>query len=286
MSDFIILTDATLDLPEDVISDWNIEVIPMPFHVNGNSYLHYPDERQLANQEFYKSLREGAFATTAQISPNIFEDEFRKYLDMGKDILCISFSSGLSGTYQSACIARMNVEEEYPKQKVICVDSLCASIGLGMILYYISKLRKEGMEIEEVASWIKRERLHIRHWFCVEDLNYLKKGGRITSVEAVIGSALKIKPVLSMDEEGHLVLVSKVRGNKKALSFLVSRLKEEEKEIKELVLVGHADAIESAECMKKMILEEKLAKKVLLTNIGPIIGTHVGPGMVALSFYE
>ncbi len=285
MSDFIILTDATLDLPEEIIQKWKIEVIPMPFHVDGTSYLHYPDERELSGKEFYQALRSGATATTAQIIPSVFESEFRKYLEQGKDVLCISFSSGLSGTYQSACIALQNVIDDYPKQKILCVDSLCASIGLGMLLFYVSKLREEGKTIEETAKWIEQHRYHIRHWFCVEDLNHLKKGGRVTAVEAVIGSALKIKPVLSMDREGHLSLVAKARGNKKALSFLISKLKEEGKEKEEVVIVGHADALETAEQVKQKIVEENLAKEVLISNIGPIIGTHVGPGMVALSFY-
>lgn len=285
MSKYVLMTDATLDLPDEVVKELDIHVIPMNFEINGSTYHHYPDERELSSKEFYKFLKDGEKPTTAQVTPFVYEELFRSYLKQGIDVICVVFSSGLSGTYQSANIARGEVAQKYPDRKVYCIDSKAASVGLGVLMYHAAKKRLDGMEIDELNQWISDNKFNARHWFTVEDLFHLNRGGRLSSLEAIVGTALKIKPILSIDKDGKLFVASKVRGTKKAISFLIDKLKEEGTNIKEqTVIIGHGDNIEQAEIIREKLLEEQLVKDAIITNIGPIIGTHTGPGMLALVF--
>jgi len=285
MSKYVLITDATIDLPLNIVEQLDIEVIPMNFEINGKTYHHYPDEREMPIKEFYSMLENGTMPTTAQVTPFVYEEVFKKFLEQGLDILCIVFSSGLSGTYQSASIAKEEMLEKYPDRKIFCIDSKCASVGEGILVYHAAKKRLEGMELEELSNWVEESKYNVRHWFTVEDLYHLNRGGRVSSLEAFVGTALKIKPVLSVDEDGKLVVVSKVRGTKKALIYMLEKLTEEGANIKEqTVFVGHGDNIESAEKLKSILLEDNLVKDAIITNIGPIIGSHTGPGMVALVF--
>lgn len=285
MKDYIILTDATVDLPADVVEELGIRVLPMEFEIDGQAYKHYPDEREMPITEFYEKLKLGKMPTTAQVSPYIYSQAFEECLKEGKDIVCIVFSSGLSGTYQSANIAREDALQEYPDRQIFCIDSKCASVGEGVLVYNAALKAKSGLSAEELALWVENNKYNAGHWFTVEDLIHLNRGGRLSSIEAVVGTALKIKPILSVDRKGKLVVRSKVRGSKKALNYLVDRLKENGINAKEqTVFVGHANNIEQAKNLRDMIIEQKLAKDVIITSIGPIIGSHVGPGMFALTF--
>ena len=178
------------------------------------------------------------------------------------------------------------VKEDYPDAKIISIDSLCASVGEGAFLYEVAQLKKSGMDIDALAQWIKDKRLDVRHWFMVEDLFHLKRGGRLSAVSAVVGSALKIKPILSVDEEGKLVVKSKARGTGKALDFIVSKVKEDVQDLGALrAVIGHADAMDNAEKLKKMAIEAGMKEEnIIIADIGPIIGTHVGAGMTAMAF--
>ena len=203
----------------------------------------------------------------------------------GKDVLYISFSSGLSGTFNSACLIAEDLREEYPERKLVCIDSLCASIGEGFLVYLAGMLRKEGKSFDEVVAFVKENRTRVCHWFTVDDLIHLKRGGRLNSLEAVVGTALKIKPVLSVDREGKLTVVSKVRGTKKGMDYLKERLINDGVDAaNQIVMVGHADAEDIAEQSKEQLLSEGFVKDVIISNVGPIIGTHVGSGMFALTF--
>ncbi|MBE5961767.1 MAG: DegV family protein [Lachnospiraceae bacterium] len=285
MSDFCIVSDVTLDLTPDVIEELDIRVIPMDFHLADTTYTHYPDERELSTEEFYSRLKAGATSITSQINPVIYENFFTRILESGKDILYISLSSGLSGTYNTARMMAMELEEKYPDRKIYCVDSLCASIGEGLLVYLAAKERQKGKSLDEVRDFTEEYKTKCCHWFTVEDLHHLKRGGRLTSLEAVVGTALRICPVLSVDREGKLVVASKVRGTKKALEYLVKRLEEDGIDTKDqTVIVGHAACREYADALAGMLKERNLVKDVIITKIGPVIGTHTGSGMCALTF--
>lgn len=285
MSNYVIVSDATLDLPAEVVNQYDIRVIPMAFDVNEVSYLHYPDERQLSIEEFYSKLKDGAVCRSSQITPTAFEEYFGELLKQGLDVLYISFTSGMSGTFNSARIACSELEEQYPDRKIICVDSLCASVGEGLLVLNAAMQKEAGSSMEEVAEWVNNHRHNIKHWFTVKDLFHLKRGGRVSGIEALVGTALKIRPVLTLDMEGKLSVNSKVRGSKKELEFLVNKLIEEGIDTQnQTVIVGHGDDLEQAEQLKQMLLEANIVKEAIISKIGPVIGTHTGPGMLALTF--
>lgn len=282
---YAILSGATFDLPQSVIEKYGLEVIPMNVRLGEQDYLYHPDEKELSCKEFYERLRAGENSVTSQITPLVFKEVFSRFVKEGKDVLYIGFSSGLSGTYNSACLMADEIMEKYPERKIVCIDSLCASIGEGLLVYLAGKMRSEGKSFDEVAEWVTNNRTKICHWFTVDDLLHLKRGGRLSGFEAVVGTALKIKPVLSVDPEGKLTVVAKVRGVKKGMDYLKERLVNDGVNTKEqTVIVGHADAPDVAEQIKEQLLSENLVKEVIITNVGPVIGTHVGGGMFALVF--
>lgn len=284
-NDFVIVSGATLDLPKEVIDELGIVVLPMVFNMNGQDYEYHPDERNITCKEFYQKLRAGEVSKTSQINPMVYQEMFEGFLKEGKDVLYIAFSSGLSGAFSTASMVAEEVLVDFPGRKIICIDSLCASAGEGHLIYLAAKLRKDGKSLTEVVDWVNENKRKICHWFTVDDLIHLKRGGRLNSLEAVVGTALKIKPILSVDKEGKLTVVAKVRGTKKGIEYLKDRLINDGINIKEqTVFVGHADAEEVALSIKEQLLAEGLVKEAIITNIGPIIGSHVGSGMFALTF--
>lgn len=285
MGDYIIVSDATLDLPAEVVNEYDIRVIPMGVSIDEVEYIHYPDERFLSISDFYDKLKNGSVSRTSQITPATFHEYFGEILKDGKDIIYIAFSSGLSGTYYTSQVVINELAEEYPDRKLYSIDTLCASIGEGLLVYLAAIQKKKGLSIDELRDWVEDNKRKIRHWFTVKDLYYLKRGGRITSVEAFVGTALKIRPVLSTDDCGKLVVKSKIRGSKAELELLVNKLETEGIDIKsQTVIIGHADNIEQAKELETIIKEKNLVKDILISNIGPVIGTHTGPGMLALVF--
>lgn len=285
MNKFVIVSDATLDLPVDIINEYGIRVIPMGVNIDGKEYLHYPDERELPVEDFYKRLKEGAVSHTTQITPAVFMEYFSELLKQGYDILYIAFSSGLSGTYNTSQIVIRDLEEEFPDRKIYCVDSLCASIGEGLLVLNAAIHKKNGMGFEELYEWVEQNKRRSCHWFTVKDLYFLKRGGRISSIEAIVGTALKIRPVLSTDDAGKLAVISKIRGSRAELDFLLKKLEAEGKNlISQTVIIGHGDDLEQAQVLKDLIQTKNLVKDIIIAKIGPIIGTHTGPGMLALVF--
>lgn len=282
---YVIVSGATGDMPQSVIEEYGLHVIPMNVRVNERDYLYHPDEKELSCKDFYTKLSAGEESVTSQITPIVFKEVFESYLKEGKDVLYIAFSSGLSGTYNSACLIADELSEQYPERRLVCIDSLCASIGEGFLVYLAGKLRKEDKSFDEVVEFVTNNRTRVCHWFTVDDLIHLKRGGRLNSLEAVVGTALKIKPVLSVDREGKLTVVAKVRGIKKGMDYLKEHLVNDGTDTgNQTVMVGHADAPEIAEQLKEQLLSEGLVKDVIISNVGPVIGTHVGSGMFALVF--
>lgn len=285
MRDYVIVSDSTADLPVEVINELGIKIIPFSYSINDEVFNYYLDERDDV-KAFYDKLRSGAMPVTSQINPVTYKEYFEEIVKEGKDILYLCFSSGLSGSYQSSMLAVDMIEEKYPGAKIVSIDTLAAAVGEGVFLCAAAKKKASGMNIDELAQWVKDTRSNVRHWFMVEDLFHLKRGGRLSAVEAVVGSALKIKPILSVDEAGKLVVKSKVRGTGKALDCLVSKVVEETDNMAEqIAVIGHADAPERAEKLKEMVIAQGMKEEnIMIAPIGPIIGTHVGAGMVAIAF--
>ncbi len=284
-SKYILFSDATADLPAEVVDQLEIRIISMEVILDNKAYQFDPYERELSCKDFYAALRAGKMSSTSQITPIMYEEVFRPVLEEGKDIFYLCFTSGMSGTYQASQIAKESLLEEFPDRKIICVDSLCASIGEGILLYHTAKKRLEGLSMEELEEWVMDHRQEAAHWFTVEDLFHLNRGGRLSAVEAVVGTALKIKPILSVDEEGKLCVMAKVRGMRKGMEYLVSKLEEEAAHLpKQTVIIGNADNMEQAKALEAILRERDLVEDVIITSIGPVIGTHTGPGMLALVF--
>ncbi len=285
MDDYIIVSDATLDLPQNMIEECAIKVIPMGVEIDNVAYFHYPDEREISIEEFYQKLKNGSISHTTQITPSVFLEFFEEYLKKGLDILYIGFSSGLSGTYNAARLVLKDLREEYPDRKIYCVDSLCASVGEGLLVYQAAMQKSKGRSIEELKEWTEQNKKAAKHWFTVKDLFFLKRGGRISSIEAVVGTALKIRPVLSTDDHGKLTVVSKIRGAKAELDFLVSKMVTEGADLSEqTVIIGHGDDLAQAKELEKLIRSNTPVKNIIISKIGPVIGTHTGPGMLALVY--
>lgn len=286
MRDYIVISDSTADLPISVVKELEVPIVPFSYSIEEQVYEYYLDERDGDIGNFYERLRKGAMPVTSQINPVMYQDFFEPYVKEGKDILYISFSSGLSGSYQSSMLGADMVLDKYPEAKIVCVDSRSAAVGQGAFLYEIVRKKREGLDLDALTEWVKQTRGHVHHWFMVEDLFHLKRGGRVSTVEAMVGSALKIKPILSVDEEGKLVIRSKVRGTNKAMEYLIAKTVEEGGDLSTLrAVIGHADCIEKAEKLKQMAVDAGMqADNLMIAPIGPIIGTHVGSGMLAIAF--
>lgn len=285
MRDYVIVSDATLDLPYSIISEYGIRVIPMGVDIDNVAYNFHPDEKELKIDDFYERLKAGAETHTTQITPIAFMDYFKDILNENLDIIYIGFSSGLSGTYNAAQLVVEELSREYPGRKIYCIDSKCASIGEGLLVYHAALQKKKGLTIDELKTWVEDHKYDPRHWFTVRDLFYLKRGGRVSSIEAVVGTALRIRPVLSTDEDGKLVVVSKIRGTKAEMDFLLNRMLTEGVDLSsQTVIVGHGDNLEQALELEKLIRSKNVVKDVIISKIGPVIGTHTGPGMLAMVF--
>lgn len=285
MCTYKIITDSTCDLPPHITKNLDIHVIPMEFVMDGISQFHDIADSGDKTKAFYNHLRSGKVSTTSMINTARFTDIFTTYLSEGLDVLYISFSSALSGCYNASRMAAEELLEVYPERKIFTLDSKAASIGQGLLVHHAAMLKNEGYSIDQLASWVEENKNSLCHWFTVEDLQHLKRGGRISPLSANVGTALQIKPILSVDLEGRLITQGKVMGRKKSLSELVGRMKTGALLPKEqTVIIGHGDALEDALFLEKKIRQELGVKDVILTYIGPVIGSHTGPGMIGLTF--
>lgn len=285
MPDYKIISDSTTDLPAELVEELGLHIVPMLYTINGKDYVNSPNDSGLSSSEFYDLLRQGKMSTTTQINMATFKDEFRPWLKKGMDILYICFSSGLSSTIGSARLAVEDLKEEFPDRRVLVVDSLSASMGEGLLVYHAAMKKREGLTLDQLAAWVQENRLHLAHWFTVEDLNHLKRGGRVSSAAALVGTMLNIKPVLHVDDEGHLIPVEKVRGRRASLESLVSHMAKTAADPGgQVVFISHGDALKDAEYVASKVREKFGVKTIYINPIGPIIGSHSGPGTVALFF--
>lgn len=284
MRDYIITTDNTSDLPEAYIKEHSLGMLSLTYMIDGETYNR---KHELPYKEFFEKMRAGSMPTTSQVNPEEAKEELREFLLAGKDIIHIAFSSGLSGSYNSIRIAAEDLCEEMQDRKITVIDSLSASLGEGLLVYKAVQLKEQGMEYEELVKWLEDHKLNVVHNFTVDDLFHLYRGGRVSKAAAVLGTMIHLKPVLHVDQEGHLIPIAKVRGRKKSLAALVENMEKQigsYRDKNDIVFISHGDCIEDAEYVKSMI-EEKFAVKAFLINpVGPVIGAHSGPGTLAL-FY-
>ena len=261
-----------------------MRVIPMTFNMAGKDYKNYPDNREMSAHDFYEKLRAGGMSTTSQINQATFMDTFSPVLEEGKDVLYIGFSSGLSGTFHSATLAAEELEEKYPGRKVTVIDTLQASMGQGLAVYYAARQMQEGRSVEEIAAWFSENRLKVCAWFTVDDLMFLKRGGRLSGAAAVAGTLLGIKPVLHVNDEGKLIPMEKVRGRRASLDALVKHIKASELPLsQQVIFVSHGDCAEDAQYVIDAVKALGVAR-IEVNHIGPVIGAHSGPGTVAVFF--
>lgn len=280
MSNYIVYTDSSCDLPHEQLEKMKVRFSSLTFRLNDNLKV----DSDLSSKAFYDELRAGSIAKTSAVNSQTFLEGFESILEQGYDILYLGMSSGLSTTYNSACIAAKYLSDKYPCRKIITVDTLSTSAGLGLIVDYISRKRIEGATIDEAARYTEDIKTKICHIFTVDDLSYLKRGGRISPATATIGSMLGIKPILHVNEQGKLVAMGKVRGRHSAILALAKNYEDNCSDKNEIIYISHADCQDDADSLSKAINEYNPASKISITNIGPVIGAHSGPGTLAIFF--
>ena len=279
---FMILTDSSCDLSMQQAKELEVAMVQLSVEVNGVAYAN----DQLDYPEFYQWMRDGASAKTFAANPEQWGAEMKKALERGEDVLVLAFSSGLSNTCQAANIAAEELRADYPERRIVVIDTLCASLGEGMIVYYCAKLRQQGKSMDEVIAYAEEKLPGLAHWFTVDDLVYLKRGGRISATTAVVGSLLNIKPVMHVDDAGKLVSVSKARGRKASVEAMIASMKRTVVDASaQEVFISHGDCLKDAEYLAQRVKEEFSVEAVHIGYVGAVIGAHSGPGTLALFFY-
>ena len=282
MSNYKIITDSGSDLTADMLQSLDVEKVSLSVLFRGETRTDSVDE---GIQEFYDGLRAGEIATTSAVNPDGWASVIEPVFQAGRDALVLAFSSGLSTTYQSAVIAANELMEKYPGRKACVVDTLCASLGEGLLVWYACRKRDEGLELDQLRDWVEENKLHLCHWFTVDDLMFLKRGGRVRATTALVGTMLQIKPVLHVDDEGHLINVSKARGRKASIEALARKVAELGAGFdNETMFISHGDCLEDAEYLASVLKEKHGVKHVHIGYVGAVIGSHSGPGTLALFF--
>lgn len=283
MRDYVIFADSACDISCELLNKWGVRYcsLSLIFSDDPKEYSDY----EIPSHEFYEKMRNGALPKTSAANTAKFCDAFESIVKEGYDILYLGFSSGLSATVDFACKAASEIMGNYTESKILVVDSLCASAGYGLLVKLLVDKKKDGALIDELAEFAENTKMHVTHWFTVDDLKYLKAGGRISATTALLGGMLNIKPVMKVDENGKLISVSKVRGRKAALKAIADKFSETAIDKKNgIVFISHGDCIDDAETLAAMLKSDSGTEVNLITNIGPVIGSHSGPGTLALFF--
>ncbi len=282
MANFQIITDSGCDFTPQAYAQRGLLSVPLTVHFRGAVT---DDKSDDSLKELYGALRAGEVATTSAINPDRWAKAIEPVLQEGRDVLVLTFSSGLSTTYQSAVIAAKELQEQYPQRSIRVVDTLCASLGQGLFVHYTCQKRDTGLSLEETADWCEANKLHLCHWFTVDDLMYLKRGGRVSAATALMGTMLNIKPVMHMDNEGHLVNVSKARGRKAAIQAMADKIGTLGAGFdNSTVFISHGDCLEDAQYLAQLVQEKYGVKEIYINYVGAVIGSHSGPGTLALFF--
>ena len=283
MEDYVIYTDSACDVPQEILKEWGVRYCPMTYIFDGETqqYSNY----ELPYPEFYDRMRKGGVARTSAVNTGTFRQDFEAILKEGRDILYLAFSSGLSTTYNAACIAAAELKEEYPDSDIRCVDTLAASAGFGLLVYMAVEKKKTGASLDECQQYILDAIPHLGHWFTVEDLVYLKRGGRVSATTAFVGNMLSFKPMLHVDDEGHLINMFKVRGRKASIQALADKYDELALDKSGgTVFISHGDCVDDANALADILRERHGVSDIRIMYVGPVIGAHSGPGTLALFF--
>ena len=279
---FKIITDSCCDLTAEMVAQCELSVALLSVEMDGRGY----SIEEMTPVELYTHLRNGKLPKTAAVNPEGWAELIRPALQAGQEVLVLAFSSGLSATYQSAVIAAGELREEFPDRKLIVIDTLCASIGQGLLVYTAAKLREQGKSIDEVAAWVEDHKKNVCHWVTVEDLMHLKRGGRVSAATAVVGTMLSIKPIIRVDDEGKLENLAKARGRKASLNYLLDRMAESfDPELSDTVFIGHGDCLADAQTLESAIRSRFGVKNVYINYVGAVIGAHTGPGVAVIGFF-
>lgn len=285
MKDYILFTDSTTDLPNSFVLENNIEVLPLTFTLDGKDYKNYLDGRELSTKDFYDKMRNGKQPVTAQVNSEEFIERVKPFVEKGHDILYVCFSSALSGTFNSVRLGVEELLEQFPKANIKVVDSKLASMGEGLLVWYANKFKQEGLSLEENYKKLEEQKGKISAWFTVSDIATLKRGGRLSNAAAFIATALKIKPILHISEEGKLVARTKKIGRKQSLIALVEEMEKRiNKEECDIIFIAHGDCLEEANYLKQLVEEKTGHKNFMLGEVGPVIGAHTGPDVMTLFF--
>ena len=278
-----IITDSCCDLTEQMCQTLDVICVPLTVTYNEEDHNNFSDEAEV--KTFYDLLRSGVTATTAAVNPDAWASAMTPALEAGKDVLVMTFSSGLSTTYQSAVIAAKELREEFPERKIHVVDTLAAALGQGLLVWYACRKRDEGLSLDELTAWVEENKLHLAHWVTVDDLTHLKRGGRISATTALVGTMLNIKPIIHVDNDGHLISVAKARGRKAAMQYIAEKLGAlGEGFDNETVFIAHGDCPEDAGQLARLVKEQYGVKNVHIGYVGPVIGAHTGPGVLVVFF--
>ncbi len=284
MAPYRILTDSCVDMTDQMAQELDLTVLPLEVEINGQRYRNYLDGREIGNTDFYNLIRSGKTGTTAAFSVGWLREAMEPVLQAGEDILFLCFSSGLSVSYNAVRLAGEELAAEYPSRTIRVIDTLCASMGQGLIVWLAAKRRIAGESLEAVAAYVEENIPRLCHWFTVEDLYHLKRGGRVSAATALLGTMLSIKPVLHVDDEGHLINMSKARGRKASIQALVDKMKETIID-RSVVFISHGDCPQDADYLAELVRQELGADvEIHVSYIGPVIGAHSGPGTLALFF--
>jgi len=276
-----IITDSCCDLTEAQLQQLQVSCANLTVLYKGENHLNFSDPA--AVKAFYNELRDGITATTAAANPDDWANLMLPVLREGRDVLVIAFSSGLSTTYQSAVIAAKDLQEDYPERTICVVDSMCAALGQGLLVYHACRKRDQGLSIQELTAWLEAHKRNICHWVTVDDLSHLKRGGRISATTALVGTMLNVKPIIHVDNDGHLINCAKVRGRKTAMEYLVKKFSETATDF-DTVFIGHGDCPEDAAALEALLREKHNIREITTGYVGPVIGAHTGPGVLVVFF--
>ena len=280
-----IVTDSSADLTDELIEQYGIHIVSLSFRVGGEEFPCYVQGEKTDYKQFYDRMRKGEMVDTSLIDMSTCRDIFEGILKKGNDVLYIGFSSALSGSYNAGTMVAESLRDAYPERKIVTIDSLSASMGEGLLVYHVAEQRRSGKSIDEVSEWLIANRLHLCHWFTVDDLFHLKRGGRISAATALVGTVLGVKPVLHVDDEGKLVAVGKVRGRRRSLEALVDEMEKTcTNPTEQVVFISHGDCLEDAQYVERLVRERLKVKDVRINYVDPVIGAHSGPGTIALFF--
>ena len=282
MSEYQIITDTACDIYPELLKEWNVKCAELTFRFDGEDREYANSEMGIA--EFYQYMRDGRVAKTAAVGMEAYQKTFEPVLQEGRDILYIGFATALSNSCQTAKLIAKDLMEQYPERKIICIDSRCASAGQGMLVRLAVQQRDAGADLETVAAYTRRTLPSLCHWFTVDNLVYLKRGGRVSAASALAGTLLQIKPVLHVDDEGRLIPVKKIRGRKQSIAAMMERFMQTALDPKGVYYISHGDCLNDAKLLEDMIFQRTGRRADLITDVGPVIGAHSGPGTLALFF--